>query len=117
MARRLPLFKMTVEAPSEGTRLSTLPPGDAKIARWLTEAMDIRKGTDGAVIPYIFSILGCSLMRPEPSFMEFVSSPASTSLSSCSLLVLHPPTLSFLFPVLLSGATRRPHSLAEKHGR
>lgn len=53
MARRLPLFKATIEALPEGTRLSALPPSDAEIARWLTKAMEIRKGVDVAIIPYV----------------------------------------------------------------
>lgn len=32
MATRLALFKMTIEAPSDGSRLSALPPSDAEIA-------------------------------------------------------------------------------------
>jgi hypothetical protein len=49
--------------------------------------------------------------------MEFVSLPGSTSSSSCSLLVSHPLTPSFLLPALLSGAAGRPRSLAKKCGR
>ncbi|KAL5682681.1 hypothetical protein ACJX0J_009066, partial [Zea mays] len=39
-----------------GTWLSAPPPSDAEIARWLTKAMEIRKGTDGVIIPYVFPI-------------------------------------------------------------
>jgi hypothetical protein len=80
------------------------------------EAMEFCKGADGAVIPYVFSIPGCPPMRPEPGFMELVSSLDFTSLSSCSLLVLCPPTSFFHLPALLSGAAGRPRSLAKKHG-
>jgi hypothetical protein len=48
MARRLPLFKMTAEAPSNGSRLSAPLPSDAEIAPWLMEAMEVRKGADGS---------------------------------------------------------------------
>lgn len=79
MARRLSLFKMTVEAPSiRGHSVKHPVPNDTEIACWLMEATKIHKGVDGVVIPYVFPIPGCPLMRPEPGFIEFVSSPDST---------------------------------------
>lgn len=78
MATRLALFKMTVEAPSDGSRLSALPPSDAEIAHWLTEGMVVCKSADRAIAPYVFPILDYPLMRPEPGFVEFVSLFGST---------------------------------------
>jgi hypothetical protein len=46
-------------------------PSDTKIACWLTEAKEICKDADEAVIPYVFSILGCPSMHTELGFMEF----------------------------------------------
>lgn len=47
--------------------------------------MEIHKGADGAIVTYVFLILGCPLMRPEPGFVEFVILPSSTL---CSLFFL-----------------------------
>jgi hypothetical protein len=60
MVRQWPLFKMTIEAPSDGSRLSAPPPSDAKITCWLTKAMEVQRGTDGAIVPYVFPIPGPS---------------------------------------------------------
>lgn len=46
MARQLPLYKMYVNTPTEGTRLSTLSPSDAEIASWLRETMEVCKGAE-----------------------------------------------------------------------
>jgi hypothetical protein len=68
------LFKITAEAPFDDSRLSALLPNDAEITRWLMEAMEVSKGVDGVVVPYVFPIPGCPLIRPELGFVEFVSS-------------------------------------------
>lgn len=47
--------------------------------------MEIHKGADGAIVTYVFLILGFPLMRPEPGFVEFISFPDSTL---CSLFFL-----------------------------
>lgn len=41
MAKQLPLFKMTVVAPLDGSRLSAPSPSDAMIDRWLPDAMEV----------------------------------------------------------------------------
>lgn len=69
MARWLPLYKMTVDASPKGTRLSASPPNDGEIAWWFREAMEVRKGVDKTVIPYIFLVPGCPQMHPKPSFI------------------------------------------------
>jgi hypothetical protein len=94
-------------------------PSDAKITRWLTKDMEIRKGADGTIVPYVFPIPGCLQLRPEPGFVEFASSPDSTlflfffSRRFCNLR--SPPSL--LPPTLFSGATERPRSPTEKRDR
>jgi hypothetical protein len=76
-------------------------PSDAKITRWLTKDMEIRKGADGTIVPYVFPIPGCLQLRPEPGFVAFASSPDSTlflfffSRRFCNLRPLPP---SFLQP-------------------
>lgn len=85
MAKRLLLFKMVVEAPSDGSRLSALLPSDAEIARWLTEAMEVWKGADGAVVPYVLPVPGCPPICPELGIVEFVNLSSFTLPSSSSL--------------------------------
>lgn len=70
------------------------------------EALEIRKGVDGVVIPYVFPSLGRPLMCPKLGFMEFMSLPGSTPFFSflSSLSVAHPTTHSFLLQALLSSA-------------
>jgi hypothetical protein len=58
MTRRLPLYKMTIDAPLEGTRLSASSPSNAEIARLLKLAMEVRKGANGTIIPYVFLVPG-----------------------------------------------------------
>lgn len=93
MVRWLPLFKMTAETLSDGSQLSALLPSDVEIDHWLTEAMEVYKDVGGAVVPYVFLILGCPPMCPKMGFVEFVSSFGSTP----PFLVLHPPTPSSSF--------------------
>jgi hypothetical protein len=40
--------------------------------------MEIRRGVDGPIIPYVFPIPGCPLMCPESGFTAFMSSSGST---------------------------------------
>jgi hypothetical protein len=77
MARQMSLYNMTTEAPSEGTQLGAPPPSNTEIVRWLTEAMEVHKGADRAVISYVFQILGCPPMHPELGLVEFVSPSSS----------------------------------------
>jgi hypothetical protein len=58
MTRRLPLYKMTIDAPLEGTRLSASSPSNAEIACSLRLALEVRKGANRAIIPYVFLVLG-----------------------------------------------------------
>jgi hypothetical protein len=120
MAKRLLLFKMVVEASSDGSRLSALLPSDAEIARWLTEAMEVCKGADGAVVPYVLLVLGCPPICPELGhcgvckFVQFHS-----PLFFLPFLVLDPPTpsSSFLQPsssVLREDPVPLPKSTVEK---
>lgn len=70
---------------SKGTWLSVLPHSNVDISHWLTEAMEVRKGANEAVIPYVLPIPDCLMMCPKPGFVEFVS--LSSSLFSLSFLV------------------------------
>jgi hypothetical protein len=54
MDKRLSLFKMTTEAPLDVSPLSAPLPNDAKIARWLMKAIEVHKGENGVIVPYVF---------------------------------------------------------------
>lgn len=73
MERRLPLFKMMVDTPSEGTKLGTSDPSDANIDRYLWDAMEAHKDANRAIITFVFPVPGCPPMRLEPGFIEFMS--------------------------------------------
>jgi hypothetical protein len=73
MARRLPLFKMMVDTPSEGTKLGTSDPSDANIDRCLWDAMEARKDVNRATIMFVFLVPGCPPMCLESGFIEFMS--------------------------------------------
>jgi hypothetical protein len=76
---------MSADVVSKGTWLSVLPHSNVDISHWLTEAMEVRKGANEAVIPYVLPIPDCLMMCPKPGFVEFVS--LSGSLFSLSFLV------------------------------
>lgn len=112
MARKLPLYKMVTNAPLERTLLGAPPPSDVDIARWLREAIEVRKGAEGVVVPDTFIVLDCPTMRLEPGFVEFVSS---------SNLPFAPAFWSLIFFLsllltLLSSAPGRPHPSAQRCG-
>ena len=75
MAHVLPLHRMAPEASFEGTVLvdEALPPSE--VAQHIKEAMEPSKDTTGIVLDFIYSVLGHPPMRPEPRFIDFVSSP------------------------------------------
>jgi hypothetical protein len=56
--------------------------------------MEVQRGANRAIVPYVFPIPVCPLMRPELGFMEFVNSTGSTLFLSSFplpfLLVSHP---------------------------
>lgn len=112
MARELPLYKMVANAPLERTRLGAPPPSDVDIACWLREAIEVRKGADGIVVPYTFIVLDCPAMRLEPGFVEFVSSSNLPFAPAFWSLIFFLPLLL----TLLSGAPGRPHPSAQRCG-
>lgn len=75
----------------EGDSAERPAPIDVKITRWLTKDMEIRKGADGTIVPYVFPIPGCLQLRLEPGFVEFASSPDSLFPFSFFSSVLQPP--------------------------
>ena len=75
MSRVLPLYLMAHRALLEGTTLvdEALPP--TEVAQRIKEAMEPSKDTDGVVLDFMYPVLGHPPMRPEPGFIDFVSSP------------------------------------------
>ena len=74
MARVLPLHQMVNGASFEGTVPvdEALPP--SKVAQRIKEAMEPSKDTAGVVLDYVYPVPGHPPMRPEPGFIDFVSS-------------------------------------------
>ena len=79
MAHALPLYQMVPGASFEGTPLAdeALPPSE--VAQHIKEAMEPTKDSAGAVLDFVYPVLGHPPMRPELGFVDFVS-----FLSPCS---------------------------------
>ena len=75
MSRALPLYLMMPGASPEGTALAdeAVPPNE--MAQQIKEAMEPSKDTTGVVLDFVYPVPGHPLMRPEPRFIDFVSSP------------------------------------------
>jgi hypothetical protein len=65
------LYKMGKDFSSLGVEVL---PSDSDVARWMRQALEIWKEVQGAAWPSLPIALECPPMRPEPSFIEFVSS-------------------------------------------
>ena len=65
---------MVPRASFEGMVLvdEALPPSE--VAQRIKEAMEPLKDTAGVVLEFVFPVPGHPLMRPEPGFIDFVSS-------------------------------------------
>ena len=81
MSRALPLYLMVPGASLEGMALvdKVLPPSE--VVQRIKEAMEPLKDNTGVVLDFIYPVPGHPPMRPEPGFIDFVS-----SLSPCLLL-------------------------------
>ena len=73
MARALPLYQMVPEASFEGTVLVDEALPYSKVAQRVKEAMEPTKDSVGAVLDFMYPVLGHPPMWPEPGFVEFVS--------------------------------------------
>lgn len=85
--------------------------------------MEVHKGVDGVVIPYVFAIPDCPPMCLDLSFVEFVSSSGCTLFPSplfsffLFLVSFAPFDLVFLIsPAFFLSAARQPCSPIEEHG-
>ena len=77
MARALPQYQMLPGASFEGTVLvdKALPPSE--VAQRIKEAMEPTKDSVGAVLDFVYPVLGHPPMRLEPGYIDFVSSLSS----------------------------------------
>jgi len=75
MSHVLPLYLMVPEVSLEGTALAddVLPP--TEVAQQIKEAMEPSKDSVGVVLDFMYPMPGHPLMRPEPGFIDFISSP------------------------------------------
>jgi hypothetical protein len=83
MARALPLYQMVPEASFKGTVLVDEALPYSKVAQLIKEAMEPMKDSAGAVLDFVYPVLGHPLMRPELGFVDFIN-----FLASCSFLLL-----------------------------
>ena len=74
MARALPLHQMVLGASLEGTVLvdEALPPSE--VVQHIKEAMEPSKDTADVALDFVYPVPGHPPMRPEPGFIDFVSS-------------------------------------------
>ena len=82
MARVLPLHQMVPRAPLEGTTLVDEALPSSEVAQRIKEAMEPSKDTTGVILDFVFPVPGHPPMRPEPGYIDFVS-----SLSMCLLFI------------------------------
>ena len=80
MRRVLPLHMMALEASLDGTTLAEGVFSPSEVAQRIKEAMEPPWDDTGAVLDFVYLVLGHPPMRPEPGYIIFVS-----FLSSCLL--------------------------------
>jgi len=76
MARMLSLHQMVPGASFEGMVLidEALPPSE--VAQRIKEAMEPSKDNAGVVLDFVYQVPGHPPMRPDPGYIDFVSSPS-----------------------------------------
>ena len=80
MSRALPLYLMVPRALLEGTALVDEALLPTEMAQCIKEAMEPSKDNAGVVLDFMYPVPGHPPMRPEPGYIDFVS-----SLSPCLL--------------------------------
>jgi hypothetical protein len=70
----LPLHQMIPNAPPKGTVLTEDLVVFFEITHCIKDTMDSQEGPASTTHDYLFPVPGCPPMRPEPSFIKFVSS-------------------------------------------
>ena len=80
MMRALPLYAMAPEASFDGTVLAKGALPNSEITQRIKEAMEPSCDDASAPLDFIYLVSGHPPMRPEPGFIDFIS-----SLSPCLL--------------------------------
>jgi len=80
MSHALPLYLMAPEASLDGTTLADEVLSPSGVAQRIKEAMEPSKDNAGVVLDFVYPVPGHPPMRPEPGYIDFVS-----SLSPCLL--------------------------------
>jgi hypothetical protein len=78
---------MTPGAPLERTVLTEGPLANSKIAQRIKEAMEPTRDSSGAILDFVYLMPRHPPMRPDTSFVEFVSIPLSPT--PCPPLIFH----------------------------
>jgi hypothetical protein len=73
MACTLPLYQMAPDAPLEGTVLAEGALPNAKIVQRIKEVMEAVWDMAGVILNFVYPVLGNPVMRPDASFVEFIS--------------------------------------------
>ena len=80
MRRALPLHMMAPGATLDGTTLAEGALSPSEVAQRIKEAMEPSKDDTSVVLDFMYLVLGHPPMRPEPGYIDFIS-----SLSRCLL--------------------------------
>ena len=76
MSHTLPLYLMAPGASHDGMALAdeALPPSE--VVQRIKEAMEPSKDNAGVVLDFVYQVPGHPPMRPDPGYIDFVSSPS-----------------------------------------
>jgi len=80
MSCALPLYLMAPRASLDGTALFDEAPFPSEVAHRIKEAMEPSKDDADVILDFMYPVPGHPPMRPEPGYIDFVS-----SLSPCLL--------------------------------
>ena len=77
MRRALPLYTMAPGVLLEGTALTEGALSPSEVAQCIKEAMEPPRDNVGAILDFVYPVLGHPSMRPELGYVVFVSFPFS----------------------------------------
>ena len=80
MSRVLPLYLMASGASLDGMMLADEALSPSEVAQRIKEVMEPSRDDTGAILDFVYPVLGHPPMRPELGYIDFVS-----SLSLCLL--------------------------------
>ena len=74
MCRTLPLYLMALGASLDGIALDEEALSASKVAQRIKEVMEPSKDDAGVILDFVYPVSRPPPMRPEPGFIDFVSS-------------------------------------------